>query len=236
MAAQPQPISSRPYQIRPWRLFTALAAPPIDRLAQVPIPSGRAYGNITLLESFILVATMRLVHAQRLFEFGTFLGRTTFILALNSAPSAHIFTLDFDAATDPSILQHEADAGLTAMHRNANALDFMGTPVEDKVTLLNGDSLRFDFSLYHGQMDWIFIDAGHDRVSVQSDTENALRMINRDRPSCIAWHDYQNPEYPDLTGYLDELSRQEPLFHVADSKVCLWINDPARALVPALLA
>jgi Methyltransferase domain len=234
VAAQPLPFAPRPHTIRPWRLFAALTAAPPDRIAHVPIPSGRAYGNITLLEAFLLVTTCRLVHAQRLFEFGTFLGRTTLTLALNSDPNARIFTLDFDAATDPSIRQHEADAGLTGMHKAASTLDFSNTPAASKITTLHGDSLRFDFSPWHRQMDWIFIDAGHDFVSVRSDTENAFRLINRNRTSCILWHDYQNPEYPDLTRYLDDLCSTRPLFHVADTKLCLWINDPDGAILPAL--
>ncbi|HZZ41181.1 MAG TPA: class I SAM-dependent methyltransferase [Acidobacteriaceae bacterium] len=235
MAAQPLPFAPRPHTIRPWRLFTALSTS-ADRVAQVPIPPRRAYGGLTLLETFLLVSTCRLVDAQCLFEFGTFLGSTTLVLALNSAPSARVFTLDLDAETHPTVSQHEADAPLTAIHHNAaHALDFMNTAVERKITSLRGDSLRLDFSPYYRQMDWIFIDAGHDLVSVRSDTENAFRMINPDRLSCVLWHDYQNPDYPDLTRYLDDISQERPMFHVGDTMLCLWINDPAHAILPTLL-
>lgn len=112
----------------------------------------------------------------------------------------------------------------------------MGSPVEDKISVLNGDSLRFDFSPYHQKMDWIFIDGGHDLISVRSDTENAFRMVDPGKPSCIAWHDYKNPDadYSDLTRYLDQLSEKEPIFNVGDTKLCFWFSG--NAIWPELTA
>lgn len=226
------------HEIRPYKLFSAFTAALAARCITAPIPSRRGFGGISLLEAFLLITSCKLVDARKLFEFGTFLGSTTFILALNSAPDARILTLDLDRNTPLSIPQHEADAPLTDIRLDAKGeLDFAGSSVAHKITTLTGDSVRYDFSEYRRQMDWIFIDGGHDLVSVRSDTENAFRMINVEKLSCIAWHDYRSPDadYSDLTRYLDDLSQQKTIFHVADTKLCFWFNDPDRRIIPGLL-
>jgi hypothetical protein len=96
-------------------------------------------------------------------------------------------------------------------------LAFLGTTVETQITRLFGDSNRFDFSKLVNQMDLIYVDGGHDFRTVKSDSENAFRMRAAGRASCIAWHDYKNPGYPDLTRYLTELSEGITMFHVAES-------------------
>ena len=214
--------------IRPYRIFTALPGALQDRCAMVPIPPRRGYGGVSLLEAFLLITSCKLVNAKNLFEFGTFMGSTTLVLALNSADDARISTFDLGSA--PSVHQHEADAPLTAMHlASKDALDFIGTRVEHKITALNGDSLKQDFSAFHNQMDWIFIDGGHDLACVKADTENAFRMIDQTKPACIAWHDYRNPaaDYSELNGYLEDLAKERLIFHIADTMLCFWFSDPS---------
>lgn len=226
------------HPIRPYKLFSTLPTVSTERCVTVPIPSRRGLGGISLLEAFLLITTCKLVGAKHLFEFGTFLGSTTFILALNSAPDARVFTLDVSRETPTSIAQHEADAPLTSIRLNTNAqMDFSGSPAADKITTLIGDSVRYDFSTYRAKMDWIFVDGGHDLVSVRSDTESAFDMIDLKKLSCIAWHDYKNPnaDYSDLTRFLDDLSQQRSIFHVEDTKLCFWFNDPDQCLLPMLL-
>ena len=214
--------------IRPYRIFTALAGRLEERCATVPIPPRRGYGGVSLLEAFLLITSCRIVNAKRLFEFGTFMGSTTLLLALNSAEDARVSTFDLGSA--PSAHQHEDDAPLTAMHlASKHALDFIGTRVEQKITTLNGDSLTYDFSPFHNQMDWIFIDGGHDLACVKVDTENAFRMIDPTKPACIAWHDYRNPhaDYSDLSRYLQDLAQKHSIFHVGDTMLCFWFSNPS---------
>src|SRR3954471_12335262 len=71
--------------IRPYRIFTALPGGLEERCATVPIPPRRGYGGVSLLEGFLLITSCKLVNARRLFEFGTFMGTTTLLLALNSS-------------------------------------------------------------------------------------------------------------------------------------------------------
>jgi hypothetical protein len=65
------------HEIRPYKLFTLIEAPPSERIAHVQIPPRRGAGGVSLLETFLIVAATQIVTARRIFEFGTFLGSTT---------------------------------------------------------------------------------------------------------------------------------------------------------------
>jgi hypothetical protein len=215
------------HHIRPYRIFTLVDAPPSDRAAKVQIPPRRAAGGVTLLETFVMAASLRIVAAARVFEFGTFFGSTTLNLALNIPDNGEVFTLDLgeDGASDAE--QDPADVQFTRTHlESRNNLDFKGSAVSGKITMLTGDSTKFDFTRWVDSIDLVFIDGGHDLATVKSDTENALRIARKDLPSCILWHDYQNADYPDLASYLEKLSQRMEIFHIGDTMLCVWFNDP----------
>jgi hypothetical protein len=225
------------HNIRPYQLFTLVQAPPSDRAANVQIPARRAAGGVTLLETFAIIAALRIVAANRVFEFGTFFGSTTLNLALNIPNEGEVLTLDLgeDGAADAE--QDPADVQFTRAHLGTrNNLDFMGSAVEGKITMLTGDSTKFDFTPWADSVDLTFIDGGHDLGTVRSDSENALRMARTDRPSSILWHDYHNADYPALTDYLDNLSQRLDIFHIGDTMLCLWFNDLARSTRSHLLS
>lgn len=209
--------------IRPHHLFSHVHG---DREVTVPIPHRPGLGGLSLLETYVLIAAARIAHAKRIFEIGTFLGRTTLNLARNM-PEAEIFTLDLEDATKVGE-QLAADTEVMDLHFQAQKLDFEGTPSEGRITRLFGNSRTFDYTPWHGTIDMVFIDGGHDVATVKSDTENALRLIRPD--GVIAWHDYANRDYPELGAYLDELSQDRQIFHVGDTMICLWLG---RGLLPA---
>jgi hypothetical protein len=53
-------------------------------------------GGLTLLENSILVVLVKLVKANYIFEFGTYFGSTTKLLAENSNNNSKIYSLDFN--------------------------------------------------------------------------------------------------------------------------------------------
>ena len=149
------------------------------------MPQGRRELGLTLLETCLLIAIGRGVGAKQIFEFGTWKGYTACALGAN-IPGVQITTLN---------LMDEWDCD-----------DWQGPLV-----CLFGDSRGFDFSPWKDSVDLVFIDGGHDLETVQADTAHALRLL---RPGgCIAWHDYRNPEFPELTAYLDA----KPLVHVQET-------------------
>jgi len=195
------------------------------------IPARGGAGGTTLLETLLLITACRLVEARSVFEFGTFLGTNTFNLAMNTPEDGRVFTLDIGAQ---DIEEDPADAPLTRIHRSAGTMDFTGSNVAHKIERLAGDSRTFDFSRWTHSVDLLFIDGGHDLATLHADTKHAMEMAATDRPSCVVWHDYGNPEYPPLTAYLEELSNRVPLFHLEDTMLCAWFNDPRGTIVPPL--
>jgi hypothetical protein len=107
--------------------------------------------------------------------------------------------------------------------------------VAGKISTLIGNSITFDFSAWKRSIDFLFIDGGHDFLTVKADTENALKMVALEKPACIMWHDYRSWEYPALTCYLDELSKEREIFHIEDTTLCAWFNDPSGMILHRLM-
>jgi hypothetical protein len=55
---------------------------------------------------------------------------------------------------------------LTSIHFATRTLDFMGSRVANKVKILTGNSVTFDFSPWKDSIDIVFIDGGHDLATV----------------------------------------------------------------------
>ena len=118
------------------------------------------------------------------------------------------FTLDLPAGKIGSSAVEE-DKELSASRDGARTFD-------GRVTQLLCDSNEFDPAGL-GEFDFLWIDGGHDERTVRSDTENAYHMRRAGERSVIAWHDYRNPKYPELTRYLDGLSATRPLLFVEET-------------------
>ncbi len=202
--------------IRPHKIFEL--APSSNVTLPIPRRRGVDSGTLSLLENFLLIAAARSVGAKQIFEFGTCLGTTTLNLLMNT--DAKVLTLDLGA---PIENQHPDDAVLTEIHLRGSR-DYSGTPYESRVEELTGDSTKFDYSSFVDSIDFVFVDGGHDFDTVKSDTENAFRLVKKNGPACIAWHDYGHPRYPEVTSFLDQFSAERTLFHVGDTMLCFWFR------------
>jgi predicted O-methyltransferase YrrM len=201
--------------VRPYQIFSRVEAPAHAREVSIKLPQRK---DLPLLETALLIAAMKSVGARRIFEFGTFLGATTLNLALNSPDDAVVYT--FDLPPGAEIEQHPEDVPFTQQHFALEKPEFAGSRVEGKITVLTGNSLTADLSRFR-PMDFVFIDGGHDLATVRADTENALKMV---RPGgCIAWHDYKNPRYPELSAYLESLPQK--LVSVGDTMLAFWFSE-----------
>jgi hypothetical protein len=201
--------------IRPHRLFNLIETPNYsDRSIQIVLPD---QNTPVTFDTVILLALAKLVQPRTIFEFGTFFGVQTFNLARNM-PETKLFTLDLENLSQSQAIENDQDrfVSMTGV-QGRSRLAFLGTPAEKRITRLFGDSNHFDFSKFTNQMDLVYVDGGHDFRTVKSDSENALGMRTTGRASCVAWHDYTNPVYPDLTRYLIDLSEGHTMFHIAES-------------------
>src|SRR3954470_18034265 len=115
--------------VRPKAIFTLIDDSGGQPLVHVPMPTRPGLGSLMLLETFLLLACRHIVGARRLFEFGTFLGSTTYSLALNTPDDAEIFTLDLDEASAAGLNQPPDAVPVMQLHLERHGkLDFLGTP------------------------------------------------------------------------------------------------------------
>ncbi|WP_455914724.1 class I SAM-dependent methyltransferase [Pseudomonas syringae] len=178
------------------------------------MPPADGAGSLTAFESVMLLKLVRAIKPDFVFEFGTFDGRTTRLvledLPDNGDSEPRIYTLDLPD-TDGIVFQ--GDDKLLAEKAVLSSRKYNQSPKKAMVRQILQDSMTFDPSPYAGKFDFIFVDANHEYEYVKRDTENSLKMLGGDS-SCIVWHDYGNPQFPELTRYLEELASSLELYHI----------------------
>jgi hypothetical protein len=159
-----------------------------------------------VIDIMSLCAVCRLEQPQVYFEIGTLNGFTAYHAALNTPDSTRIYTLDLP----PAATGREVSLQVTAMDKvHIQSMDkttrvlFTGTPQEQKITRLFGDSASFDYTPYHGQVDVFFIDGAHSYEYVRSDTLKALECCHVG--SVVLWHDFGRVGVNGVSRWLREL-------------------------------
>ena len=136
--------------------------------------------NCSALELYTLAVITRVIAPTRALEIGTFDGRSTLAIALNT--EGVVYTLNLPPTDDR---RESYDAELSNKVRSGAR--FLAHPAQDRIEQLWGDSRTFDFAPYEG-MQLIFIDGAHDAPTVRQDTATALKLIDRGN-GAIVWHD-----------------------------------------------
>jgi len=172
-------------------------------------------GNTTLQEQVLILALAKSRRARRVFEFGTFDGKTSANLAVNLDAEAEIVTIDIEPTQSVRLPIGKKDLKFVRKERvgikSSGAMNIMQ---------LYGDTAQFDFSPSHGTRDLVFVDACHEYEYVRNDTDIALRL------SCsgglIIWHDYGS--WAGVTRALNEFYSHDPRFrsirHIAGTSIC----------------
>ena len=181
------------------------------------MPQPQAWGSLSTIEAMMLVKLMRIVNPQKIFEFGTYKGLTTRLLLENLAEAEidgeRVYTLDLPAL-DGVIFQ--GDDLAVASQSIGYSRKYLTSSRKHWVRQLLQDSMTLNGEDYRKQFQFIFVDANHELSYVRRDTENSVKML-ADSPSCLVWHDYRNPDFPELTQYLDELSKEIKIYHIGDT-------------------
>lgn len=169
-------------------------------------------------DACVLAAVCRLLGCRTVFEFGTYRGETAWLVAHNN-PATTVYTLDLpsvEAARGAALELTDRDY-FQSWQRGAR---FLGTPEQDRIVQLTGDSAKFNFAPYRGQIDLVFIDASHSYSYVRSDTEAALEMLSE--RGVIVWDDYTH--YPGIYAYLHELAPrlERPILHLLGTRLALY--------------
>jgi hypothetical protein len=181
-------------------------------------------GGTSDREAWVLAALAR--NRLQFFEFGTATGKTTYLLARNSAPEAAVVTLTLAPTAHGSYDHASGDSAKAARMALAesrfDSFLYSGTPVEHKIEQLFGDSKQFDTSPYRGRFDLIFIDGSHAYSYVVSDTGKALEMLAPG--GIIIWHDYSpfRAGGKDVYRALNELRQRLPLVRLSETTMVAY--------------
>lgn len=195
----------------------------------MPIRVRQAYwmdGNISLAELIAIIKLIEQYKPKRIFEIGTFDGRTTLNLAANSQQDALIYTLDLPKRGGLFDKLSALAQDKSFVNKVNTGCRFHGTDIEKKIIQLFGDSATFDFSPYWNSMDFVFVDGAHTNDYVLSDTEKALKLL-RDGRGVIVWHDY-SWVWEDVTKALNRLQATEPrlknIKHIKGTSLVCYIS------------
>jgi predicted O-methyltransferase YrrM len=181
-------------------------------------------GGTSDREAWILAALAR--SRRSFFEFGTATGKTTYLLARNSPPDAEVVTITLPPHEREAYTPAAGDAGRAARKALAESAFtrflYSGTPVEQKVTQLFGDSKALDTTPWRGRFDLIFVDGSHAYSYVMSDTALALEMLAPG--GIIIWHDYRpfRRSMRDVRRALDELHARHGLVRLRETSMVAY--------------
>lgn len=183
-------------------------------------------GNISPAELMIIAAVVKQRQPALCFEIGTFDGRTTQNIAANQPPAGKCYTLDLPPQDANQAALPLACGDQTYINKPVSGARISSQARSEKITQLQGDSGKFDFSPYFGQVDLMFVDGSHSFEYVLSDTEAAWKMV---KPGgWIFWHDYDNHWWPGVTRALNQLQAQDPRFqamrHIANTTLCFLLR------------
>ena len=187
-----------------------------------------ARGNVSLLELLIINQLIASSKPSKIFEFGTFDGRTTLNMAANSPEGALVYTLDLPRESMADTKFDLETPELELIEKDLSGSRFYARKESEKIRQFYGDSAQFDFRPYAGQVDFIFVDASHAYDYVLSDSENALKMLNG-KQGLILWHDYG--VWNGVTRALNELQSQRAEFielkHIDGTSLAILVSKPA---------
>jgi predicted O-methyltransferase YrrM len=186
--------------------------PAIHFNSKIPIQVVEVFhkdGNISITELLIISQLVKERNPKKIFEIGTFDGRTTINMAMNCSNDTQLFTLDLPMSSDNNTKYPLAPYESVYVKKPQPGVRFASYNVAKKIKQLLGDSARFDYTPYLNSIDLVFIDGSHALEYVKNDTEIALKLLN-DQKGVILWHDCG--VWDDVTGFLNEKYLNDPLF------------------------
>ncbi len=175
------------------------------------VAARRAHGNVRTSELAVLAKVSACVaDGQEIIEIGTFDGRTTLNLAVNSPAATPVLTLDLPPNTETKFVPLKAERRfIDKPEPGVRFQNYDGhwRECRSKITQLHGDSARFDWSPHYGQAGLVFVDGSHAYEYAMHDSEEAFRLVAKG--GMIIWHDYE--VFNGVTRALDELEARRGL-------------------------
>jgi predicted O-methyltransferase YrrM len=198
------------------------------QLAQTCSPDLRApgdtgkevFGDMAAGASFLVC--MSVDGNAPILEFGTFRGRSTYLMAKNSKdPNAQVYTVDIGKSMDFSAKNGETYPDYVVGDVFQNHAE---PSVKSRVTQLIGDSSTMDFSAYTNSIGMVIVDGDHSYNGALSDISNALKMV---KPGGYIVVDDYVRWWPGVLQAVDELARKHGLeFKYMIDKDLLFYHKP----------
>ena len=146
-------------------------------------------GNISSFELECICKIVKNLNPKRVFEIGTYNGRTTVNIASNTSAESHIYTLDLPKDEMSNTMLRIKSGEKKFIYKSISGTYFIGTEYESKISQIYSDSAQFDYTELNNSMDFVFIDGSHSYEYVVSDTKIAMKLL-RNGKGVILWHDY----------------------------------------------
>ena len=188
-------------------------------------------GSISVFEATMLVSLLKVINAKTVFEFGTYLGYTSRLFLNNSY--AKVFTIDFGLdyvsknTKDSDILINDIAndnyLSINQMNKGAYYLSDLNDKNKNRIELIFSDSTKYNFENLYNKIDFIFIDGGHTKEIINSDTKNAFRMLSDN--GIIVWHDFNSKIHSDVSEYLSVKSKEIKIYHIENTMLAFYINN-----------
>lgn len=178
--------------------------------------------TVTELEARCIALLISTIKPRKIFEFGTNLGSTTLLFALNAPKECRIFTLDLPPENHGDTGYRLERGEESILPRSKVGIRFRNHPLGKRIIQLLADSAKLDESQYEGQFDLIFVDGSHAYEYVKSDTEKALKMLAPG--GVILWHDYA-ALWPGPRAYLDRLNSMLKLYRIQRTSLVIYLNQ-----------
>jgi|GEM_PF-2620668 len=179
------------------------------------------FGHTTEFELKVISNLVKKLNPKKIFEIGTFQGRTTLNMALNTSENAKIITLDLPNSELSSTKMDIEEGEIRYVQKEVSGERFIGHSVEAKIQQVYGDSATFSFSEYSNAVDLAFIDGSHAYEYVMNDSQKALEMMRAG--GLIIWHDYTN--WQGVWSALNELYQSDVRFknikHIGGTSIAI---------------
>ena len=186
-------------------------------------------GAMPTRDAIAMLAIATAANPKTVLEIGTFIGRTTALLAQN-LPAATIHTIDlppdFDPGTDPDTRLKKDDFHLISTRKVG--ICFRDTPIASRIVQHYGDTGSWDFGRAAGA-ELFFIDGSHTYDYVRNDTERCRELCGG--RGTFIWHDCDS-NHPAIARYLhEELRKGHPIRRAAGTSAAFSTMDrePARS-------
>ena len=166
--------------------------------------------------------------SNKIFEFGTCSGKTTYLMALNSPKNAKITTLTLGPQNLSDLKKNKLDNKISFRNIiNESIYEkflFSGTEYENKINVIFENSINFNENNHINTFDLIFIDGGHTYSIVKNDSEKSFKMLKNN--GIILWHDYVpgKRSSSDVVKYINSILDKKKIYKIKNTSLCFYKN------------